>query len=152
MNDQLTFSRSQVLARVEVDTKDDLLQRMIDSLASEVPGLDPHTALYRLQQREAQSPTIVGRGVAFPHALVPGLQREVLGVATLAAPIVYGAPDDPEVWLVFMLLGPGDRPGPHLKALSAIARRCTDEAFLATAWEARTSEALWAVLDPLLAS
>ncbi|GMV39763.1 MAG: hypothetical protein AMXMBFR64_14790 [Myxococcales bacterium] len=151
MND-LTVSRSQILARVQVDSKDELLQKMVDSLAAEVPGLDPHTAYYRLQQREAQSPTVVGRGVAFPHALVPGLQRELLCVATLADPLTYGDPDDPKVWLVFMLLGPGDRPGSHLRALSAIARRCTDDTFLATAMEARTPEALWAVLEPLLAS
>lgn len=150
MNDSFVFAPSLVLARIQVADRDGLLSRMVATLVEAVPALDPDTALFRLQQREAQAPTVVAPGVAFPHALVPGLQRECLCVATLREPLAYGGPDDPAVRLVFLLLGPGDRPGTHLKTLSALARRCSEQEFLATAWEAPTDAALWEVVGPLI--
>lgn len=150
MNDTLVFSADLVLPRVHVQDRDELLHQMVGRLVEHVPALDPETAFFRLQQREAQAPTIVAPGVAFPHALVPGLQRECLCVATLQEPLAYGSKGDPDVRLVFLLLGPGDRPGSHLKTLAALARRCSEQEFLATAWEAPTAAALWKVVGPLV--
>ena len=146
MNNNLHFSREQMLVRATPKDKDDLFEQLVTLLVTAKPALDAETVLFRLFQREEQSATIVGEGVAMPHALIPGLQEELLAVATLKEPLSYGTPDESPVRLVFLLLGPGDRPGSHIKALSHLARQCSDPAFLASAAEARDADELWRAL------
>ena len=46
----------------------------------------------KLLERERAHPTVIGSGLAIPHATVPGLSEPVIGVALAGDPASYGPP------------------------------------------------------------
>lgn len=75
-----------------------------------------------LKAREESHTTCLGRGVAVPHATVPGLEDPLLLVATAETPVPFGPPDSDPVDLFFVLLSPPGREGEHIKLLARICR------------------------------
>ena len=89
-------------------------------------GVDADVAAEALQERESLGPTGVGRGVALPHARIPGLTRMAGCFARLEKPIAFGAPDRQPVDLVFALFAPAGSGVGHLKALASVSRIMRD--------------------------
>lgn len=75
-----------------------------------------------LKAREESHTTCLGRGVAVPHATVPGLENPLLLVATAEPPLAFGPPESDPVDLFFVLLSPPGREGEHIKLLARICR------------------------------
>ncbi len=87
-----------------------------------------------------------GRGVAIPHAAIPGLGRPIGAFARLTPAQDFGAADDIPADLVFLLLSPqGDDPT-HLRALACLARRLRDREVAARLRSAKDAEAIHVVL------
>jgi PTS system nitrogen regulatory IIA component len=87
-----------------------------------------------------------GRGVAIPHAAIPGLGWPIGAFARLKPAQDFGAADDILADLVFLLLSPqGDDPT-HLRALACVARRLRDRDVAARLRSARDAEAIHIVL------
>ena len=79
-------------------------------------------AAQALKVREQSHTTCLGRGVAVPHATLPGLADPLILVATAEEPIPFGPPDSDPVDLFFVLLSPPGREGQHIKILARICR------------------------------
>ncbi len=79
-------------------------------------------AAQALKDREQSHTTCLGRGVAVPHATLPGLPAPLLLVATAVQPIPFGPPESDPVDLFFVLLSPSGREGEHIKLLARICR------------------------------
>ena len=94
--------------------------------------LDAAAVLEYLEEREKLGSTGFGRGVAIPHARLPGIARPVAAVLRLEHPVDYSAADGLPVELVFGLLSPENSGATHLHALAAVFR----------GWCARTSCAI----------
>jgi PTS system nitrogen regulatory IIA component len=75
-----------------------------------------------LKTREESHTTCLGRGIAIPHATVPGLPHPLLLVASAKPPVPFGPPDAEPVDLFFVLLSPPGRQGEHIKLLARICR------------------------------
>lgn len=75
-----------------------------------------------LKAREEAHTTCLGKGVAVPHATVPGLSEPLLLVATASPPVPFGPSDTDPVDLFFILLSPSGREGEHIKLLARICR------------------------------
>ena len=75
-----------------------------------------------LRIREESHTTSLGKGVAVPHATVPGLPGPLLLVASADPPVPFGPPDSDPVDLFFVLLSPPGREGEHIKLLARICR------------------------------
>ena len=75
-----------------------------------------------LRVREESHTTCLGRGVAVPHATVPGLPGPLLLVALADPPVPFGPPNSDPVDLFFVLLSPPGREGEHIKLLARICR------------------------------
>jgi len=101
--------------------------------------LDAQAVLERIEERENLGSTGFGRGVAIPHARVPGLSRPVVAVLRLQSPIDFDAADALPVDLVIGLLSPENAGVNHLHALAAISRLVRDE---------RMHDALTKATDP----
>lgn len=102
-------------------SKKRLLQELSD-LACQAHGLCQKRGLEALLEREALGPTGVGKGVALPHARLPGLDRVVGVFLKLEKPIDYASVDRQPVDLVFALFAPEAAGVDHLKALAAVSR------------------------------
>lgn len=75
-----------------------------------------------LRAREEAHTTVMGRGVALPHATLPGLDEPVLMVAVSPQPIQFGPPETDPVKIFFVLVSPPGREREHIKLLARICR------------------------------
>jgi PTS system nitrogen regulatory IIA component len=89
-------------------------------------GLDKKLVQKAVIAREGLTTFGVGRGIAIPHAAVPGISKPLGAFARLKHPVDFGAADGRLADLVFLLLTPEDDPGALLPALSCVARRLRD--------------------------
>jgi PTS system nitrogen regulatory IIA component len=87
-----------------------------------------------------------GRGVAIPHAAIPGLEQPIGVFACLKPAQTFGTADERPADLVFLLLSPhGDDPT-HLRVLARVARRLRDREIAARLRSANDADAIHVVL------
>jgi nitrogen PTS system EIIA component len=75
-----------------------------------------------LARREEERPTVLGNGIAVPHASLSGLAEPVVLVAVTSTAVVFGDPVDDPVRIFFTLLTPPDQEGVHVRLLARICR------------------------------
>lgn len=73
-----------------------------------------------VREREALVPTIVGKGVAVPHAIVPGARTEA-ALVTLAEPLAYGGSGATPIELAVVVIST-EAGRAHLETLAQVAR------------------------------
>lgn len=115
------LSQRGVIPRLRATSKKQLLQELSER-AAEISGLHERTIFDALLERERLGSTGSGKGIAIPHARMPGLTRLIGVFARLDEPIEFEAVDGQPVDLVFMLIAPASAGADHLKALSNISR------------------------------
>lgn len=81
----------------------------------------------RLKEREMLGSTGIGKGVAIPHAKCPKLKKMTAAFGLSKSGIDFKSLDGECTQIFFLLLAPGDTPGPHLKALAKISRLLDDK-------------------------
>lgn len=134
------------VATINADSKHAILEQLSNCFAR-VYGLDRADILDRIEEREKLGSTGFGRGVAIPHARVPGLNRPVAAFLRLAHPVEFDSADGMPVELVFGLLSPENAGAVHLQALAAISRIARNESIRDLLVHAEDAEALYAVLN-----
>lgn len=134
-----------VAVGVRAAGKDRLLAALARLLAARC-GLPADAVLAALLAREALGSTGIGRGLALPHARLPGLAAPCAVVLRPARPVAFDAVDGAPVDLACAVLGPEDDPDRTLAALAAAARALRDEATAARLRGARDAAALHAAL------
>lgn len=95
-----------------------------------------------LLAREEVHTTVLGDGVAVPHATLPGLSDVVLMVAAADAPVPFGPPETDPVDLFFLLLSPPGSEGTHIKLLARICRLARHQGVMEDLRSADTDGAL----------
>lgn len=99
--------------------------------AGEVGVGAPEVIREKLLEREQHHPTVMGSGLAIPHATVPGLSAPVIGVALSGADgIPFGGEDQEPVRVFFVLLSPPGHEREHVKLLARICRLVRHEGFI----------------------
>ena len=116
------------------------------ALIAQVYALDRSALETRLTEREAIGSTGFGRGVAIPHARIPGLKLPIAGFLKLARPVDFGSADGEPVNLVFGLVSPDQAGATHLQALAAISRLMREESVHLALSAARSEEELFGLL------
>ena len=103
-------------------TKEELLRELVQ-LVSQDDGLyDSAEVLRAVLEREAVLSTGIGNAVAIPHGKSAAVPELLMAAGHTAAPVDFDALDGRPVSLFFLLVGPESAAGPHIKALSRIAR------------------------------
>ncbi|MCA9297504.1 MAG: PTS sugar transporter subunit IIA [Phycisphaerales bacterium] len=93
------------------------------SRAVDAAGLGIHDVVAdKLLERERIHPTVMGSGLAIPHATIPGLTGPIVGIALADEPVEFGPPDSEPVRLFFVLLSPPGFEREHVKILARICR------------------------------
>lgn len=134
---------------VRAETKPAILERLAACFA-EVYKLDAAVVLARISERERLGSTGFGRGVAIPHARLPGLNRPCAAFLRLEAPVAFDAADGMPVDLVFGLLSPEQAGTAHLHALASISRTMRNEQMHAALVSATDAEALYGLLSNVI--
>lgn len=136
------FSLEAIVAELEGQTKAVVLSEMVG--AAVAGGLLPRTrksqVLAALDAREERGSTGLGRGIAIPHAKIPGLRRHAGVVARSTAGVEYRAIDGEPVHVLVMLISPESRHDEHLRALKWISGLARDHDFTSFIRQARTAQ------------
>ncbi len=110
--------------------KSNALSKMAE-LFAKTNDLDPQKLTQGFEEREQESTTGFGNGVAIPHAKINGLKQPIVGIVTFAKPIEWEALDEKPVEIAIALIMPSNDPNKeHLTVLSKLARKLMDDEFI----------------------
>ena len=120
LTDLLTPDRIRI--PLKSSTKDELLRELVEVVSNGHDASQQEELLRAVRDREAVLSTGIGNGVAIPHGKSSILPELRMAAGTAAKPVEFDALDGQPVRLIFLLVGPETAAGPHIKALSRIAR------------------------------
>jgi PTS system nitrogen regulatory IIA component len=111
-------------------------------------GCDYPALLEAVQEREAGGSTGIGFGVAIPHARSAGVPELSLVCGVSPSPVGFDSIDGEPVRLFFLIVGPPDSAGQHVKVLGRIAKLVRHEQVRRRLFEAATPHEFYnALLD-----
>lgn len=145
------ITREAVFPALKAHNKKQALQELAQE-AAKLTGVDARHIFETLLQRERLGSTAIGRGIAIPHGRLTGLANIVSLFARLTQPIEFGALDDENVDLIFLLLAPEHAGADHLKALARISRLLREPSTIEKLRSSKDRTALYAVLTAPAAS
>lgn len=110
-----------------ISSKKRLIETISHHLAANTQAIKADAIFQALFDRERLGSTGLGKGVAIPHARVPGITNTVGTMMTLTTPINYESADNQDVDIIFGLLVPEDSSEYHLQHLARLAALFRDE-------------------------
>ncbi len=110
-------------------TKTGVLQELTELLAAAGKIEEAGPVLDSLQQRESLGSTGLEKGIAVPHCKTTAVKTLTLAIGVAPGGIEFEAIDGQPSTLFFCLLAPPDQSGPHIEALSEIARLTQSQSF-----------------------
>ncbi|MFQ5707215.1 MAG: PTS sugar transporter subunit IIA [bacterium] len=116
------LNESRIKIPLENTSKDKIIEEMVDMIDHSNKLKNKSQILQAVLDREAVMSTGVGEEVAIPHGKSDGVDDIVAALGITKTPVDFNSLDDKPVRLVWLLVGPQDKTGPHLKALSRISR------------------------------
>ena len=101
------MSEELVIAELTAGSRDDVLAELLERITHHAPTINSPQALRFLIERERIGSTGVSKGIAIPHARVPGLTELVACFGRSREGVAFGALDIPEPTVT---LKPGEVP------------------------------------------
>jgi PTS system nitrogen regulatory IIA component len=98
-------------------------------------------------EREKLGSTGIGQGVAIPHGKTDVLQEQVGALGISRKGIEFNSLDGEPVHIIFLLVGPVEVAGQHLKALSRISRLFKDKFLRQAIRDANTKEEIVKIIQ-----
>lgn len=118
--------------------KKEIIEEMVDHLHNNNKISNRDKILKAILDRENVMSTGVGDHVAIPHGKAEGVKDIVASLGITESDVDFHSIDNKPVRLIFLLVGPPDKTGPHLKALSRISRLMHREEFRSKLLNSRT--------------
>ena len=134
------LDQSTIVKGLEVDNKEELINKVIDLLEPKVS--DDQLAKIRdaVFLREEIMSTGIGKQLAIPHGKCDSLNEIFAAFAILDETVDFDSIDNQPVKMVFLLVGPNDQSSQHIKLLSRISRLMNSQAFREKLLECNDSE------------
>lgn len=143
MNIYSLINTSTILADLEIESKKELLHKMVDVLKEQVNDEQLEDIRDAVFEREEIMSTGVGKSLAIPHGKVGSIEKNYASFAVLKDPIEYDSIDDKPVNMAFLLVGPAGENRLHIKLLSRISRLMNSTSFRTTLSECKTPEEIY---------
>lgn len=103
-------------------SRDDVIKELIELFAVKNLFEDKHVVYKAVLERERIMTTGVGNGIAIPHCKHESCKNFSLAVGIADEDIDFQAVDQNPVRIIFLLIGPTNAAGMHIKILSRITR------------------------------
>lgn len=138
-----------ILPQLVAQTKESAIRQMVASLksAGKVREADEEAIVSAILKREELGSTGIGRGVAVPHTKHPSADSIFATVALCHAGLDFESLDGEDVYILFLLISPPDRPGDHLRGLETITRHLKNDDFCSFLKQATTVAAVMDLLQ-----
>lgn len=118
-----------VCVDLKAKTKEEALSELVDLLVKSggIKSTEKSSILTKLKEREVLGSTGIGKGVGIPHAKCSSIKKMVAALGVSKSGVDFKSLDGEMTYIFFLLVAPGDTPGPHLKALARISRLLDDK-------------------------
>jgi PTS system nitrogen regulatory IIA component len=138
-----------IIADLQADSKEAAIRAMVGSLkdAGAIPADDEESIVAAILKREELGSTGIGNGVAVPHTKHPSVDKLVATVAIAGGGVDFASLDGEDVFILFLLVSPPDRPGDHLRGLENISRHLRDQTFCNFLRQSNTREQVIELLE-----
>jgi mannitol/fructose-specific phosphotransferase system IIA component (Ntr-type) len=132
--------QNHIKADLESKDKESAIAEVLELLVASGDVTDRDGAYHALLEREAKGTTGIGAGVAVPHAKHASITHLCLALGLSVGGVEFDAIDGQPARIIFLLLAEPNNPGPHVQALTQVARFCQTSGFCARLRECRSSE------------
>ncbi|QDT38659.1 PTS sugar transporter subunit IIA [Stratiformator vulcanicus] len=131
-----------ILPDLSVSSKEDAIRAMVGSLreCDAIQADDEDSIVSAIMKREELGSTGIGNGVAVPHTKHPSVDRLIATVALAHDGVDFASLDGGDVYILFLLVSPPDKPGDHLRGLENISRHLRSQNFCNFLKQAKTRE------------
>lgn len=138
-----------VIPELVADTKEAAIRQMVGALkqAGRIREADEEPIVTAILKREELGSTGIGRGVAVPHTKHSSVEAIVATVAICHSGLDFASLDGEDVFILFLLISPPDRPGDHLRGLETITRHLKNDNFCNFLRQATTLEQVTDLLN-----
>ncbi|MDX9791500.1 MAG: PTS sugar transporter subunit IIA [Candidatus Kapaibacterium sp.] len=143
------LSANSVRIAYQTDSKESLLSELVTIIGKEEGIDDLSIALKDVFEREEVMSTGVGKGIALPHAKSKAVNKSVAALAILKEPIDFDSLDNEPVNIAFLLLGPENNVGLHLRLLSKVSRLMNNDSFRLQLIECKKVEDVMKLFDSM---
>lgn len=126
--------------------KTDAIEYLLDHITETGRVTDRESALSALVQREQETTTGVGKGIAIPHAQTSAVDQPSVAFCRSSAGIDFESMDGKPAHLVFMILVPENGSDEHLEILSSLSRSLLHEEVREGLYDAETPTDVQAVI------
>jgi PTS system nitrogen regulatory IIA component len=140
------INKNYIIPEFKGSTKKQVLEELVEALASNNVEIDKVVLLNALLEREKLGSTGIGDGVAIPHGKLNGLDNIILLFGKSGQGVDFDAIDRKPVCMVFLLVAPADSAGLHLKALARLSRMLREKEFKNSLLMASDAEALLKII------
>lgn len=106
---------------LKADSKEAAINEMIDKYVAEGVVTDRAKYLKGILDREAESTTGIGDGIAMPHAKTDAVNQAAVLFAKSSQGVDFNALDGQPVHLFFMIAAPEGANNAHLQALAKLS-------------------------------
>lgn len=120
-----------ILPDLQVGSKEQAIRALVGSLktSGKISADDEDKIVAAIMTREELGSTGIGRGVAVPHTKHASVDSLIATVGLCPGGLDFSSLDGEDVYIIFLLVSPPDRPGDHLRALEAITRHLKRDEF-----------------------
>ena len=115
-----------VLCNAQARSKKHCLEILSELLVRPLPHIANEDIFESLIERERLGCTSLGRGLAFPHCRVEGLDANIAGLIKLSEPVDFDSPDGDPVDIIFGLMVPKDINESHQAQIYSIVDLLND--------------------------
>jgi len=118
---------SQILMPLKTEDRDASIQALIDLLDQNQLLADKEKAFHAVLEREKIMTTGVGNGIAIPHCKDNSCPNFAVALGLHPKGVEFHSIDKKKAKIIFLLVGPENNPGMHIKLLSRISRLMSNE-------------------------
>ena len=140
MNIMDFLCKDAITVDLKAQNKKDAIIELIDLLKETKKIKKTEEIIDVVLEREKLGSTGIGQGVAIPHGKTDVLTEQVGVLGISKKGIEFNSLDGEPVYIIFLLVGPVEVTGQHLKALSRISRLFKDKFLRQAIKDAETKE------------
>lgn len=128
-------------------TKNECIDELIDLLYKD--GVLNNISLYKkmIMQRENESSTGIGFGIAIPHAKSSAVNSSRVAIGITKKGIDFNSPDKTLAFLIFMIAVPEGADNEHIRLLQLLSRKLIDPVFRSNLINAKSVEEISVYLE-----
>lgn len=151
MNIESILVPERTCCNLEATSKKRAIEEAAKYIAETLDGLEGPGIYEQLISREKLGTTAIGHGIAIPHCRMDNCDQIVGGLFKLDRPVDFGAFDEEDVQIMFVLLVPSQEVEDHLQTLAMLAERFESAEYRKKLLAAHNDQELYelALRDPL---